>query len=93
MFKYIIGCNYEKGIYMMHRVQTLKDWTSEEARATYAHLREEHGSGPIICLEDNDGVWKSPTVEAKKRELEIKIELEKERAKKKLEDKLKKLFD
>jgi AsmA protein len=31
--------------------------------------------------------------EAKKRELEIKIELEKARAKKKLEDKLKKLFD
>ena len=58
-YKFIIGCNHDRGIFFLHLLKAPAPWGSSAASNMYAALRRAvGGTRKLTILEDNDPVWK-----------------------------------
>ena len=66
-FKFVIACNYDRGVFFMYPLKKLAGWNAREAGNMYAALRRAIGhKRPVYLLEDNDPVWKEPSSGARR---------------------------
>ena len=65
--KFVIACNYDRGVFFMYPLKKLAGWNAREAGDMYAALRRAIGhKRAVYLLEDNDPVWKEPSSGARR---------------------------